>query len=63
MGLSIFHLNDDEPEISGRQPRENPMTGQQNKVWKTYVDGSSSREGFGAGILLISPSEVVITLS
>jgi ribonuclease HI len=28
-----------------------------------YFDGSSSKEGSGAGILLISPSEEVITLS
>jgi ribonuclease HI len=28
-----------------------------------YFDGSSSKEGLGAGILLISPSEEIITLS
>jgi ribonuclease HI len=39
------------------------MTGQQNKVWKMYFNGSSSKEGSGVGILLISPLEEVITLS
>jgi ribonuclease HI len=28
-----------------------------------YFDGSSSKEGFGAGIVLISPVQEVITLS
>jgi hypothetical protein len=63
MGSSVFHLNDDEPEISVNQHRYQPMTGQQNKVWKMYFDGSSSKERSGAGILLISPSKEVITLS
>jgi hypothetical protein len=48
MGSSVFHLNDDEPEISVSQRRDQPMTGQQNKVWKMYFDGSSSKEGSGA---------------
>jgi ribonuclease HI len=39
------------------------LTDQQNKVWKMYFDGSSSKEGFGAGIVLISPMQEVITLS
>jgi hypothetical protein len=63
IGSFVFHLNDDEPEISVSQHRDQPMTGQKNKVLKMYFDGSSSKEGYGAGILLISPSEEVITLS
>ena len=63
IGSSVFHLNDDGPEISVNQHRDQPLTGQKNKVWKMYFDGSSSKEGLGAGILLISPSEEVITLS
>jgi ribonuclease HI len=62
MGLSFFHLNDDEPEISVSQHRDHSMTGQQNKMWNMYFDGSSSREGYGEGILLISPSKEVINL-
>ena len=29
---------------------------QKDELWKMYFDGSSSKEGAGAGILLISPS-------
>ena len=32
-------------------------------IWKMYFDGSSSREGSSAGIVLISPSNETITLS
>jgi len=63
IGSSIFHLVDDEPKILVNQRRDHPITGQQNKVWKMYFDVSSSKEGSGAGILLISPFEEVITLS
>jgi hypothetical protein len=59
----VFHLNDDRPEISVSQCKYQPLTDQQNKVWKMYFDGSSSKEGSRAGILLISPSQEVITLS
>jgi ribonuclease HI len=38
------------------------MSGQKNDVWKMYFDGSSSKDRSSAGILLISPSEEVITL-
>ena len=34
-----------------------------NKLWKFYFDGSSSREASGAGVVLISPTDQVITLS
>jgi hypothetical protein len=63
IGSFFFHLNDDEPETSVSQCKDQPLTIQQNKVWKMYFDGSSSKEGSGAGILLIVPSEEVITLS
>ena len=39
------------------------LTDQENKVWKMYFDGSSSREGYGVGILLISPVQEVISPS
>jgi hypothetical protein len=63
IGSSVFHLDDDEPKISFIQHRDQPMNGQQNKVWKMYFDGSSSRDRSGAGIVLISPLEEVITFS
>ena len=63
IGSFVFHLNDDEPEISVSQCKDQPLTSQQKKVWKMYFDGSLSQEGSGAGILLISPSKEVTTLS
>jgi ribonuclease HI len=36
---------------------------QGNEVWKIYFDGSSSKEGYGTGIVLIYPSKEVVTLS
>jgi ribonuclease HI len=39
------------------------MTGQKSEVCKMYFNGSSSKDGSDAGILLISPLEEVITLS
>jgi hypothetical protein len=41
MGSSIFHLNDDEPEMSISQRKDQPLKNQQNEVWKIYFDGSS----------------------
>jgi ribonuclease HI len=63
IGSSVFHLNDDEPEITVNKCKNQSLTDQQNKVWKMYFDGSSSKEGYGAGIVLISPAQEVITLS
>ena len=57
IGSSIFHLNNEEPEITVSKCRNQSLTDQQNKVWKMYFDGSSSKESFGAGIVLISPAQ------
>jgi hypothetical protein len=45
MGSSVFHLNDDEHEISVSQHKGQPLTGQQSNVWKIYFDVYSSKEG------------------
>jgi hypothetical protein len=47
IGSSIFHINDDAPEISVNKCRNQPLTDQGNEVWKMYFDGSSSKEGLG----------------
>jgi ribonuclease HI len=63
IGSSIFHINDDVPEIPVNKCRNHPLTDQGNEVWKMYFDGSSSKEGSGVSIVLISPSKEVVTLS
>jgi ribonuclease HI len=63
IGSSIFHINDDAPEISVNKCRNQPEVDQGNEIWKMYFDGSSSKEGSGAGIVLISPSKEVVSLS
>jgi ribonuclease HI len=35
----------------------------ENSVWKMFFDGSCSKEGLGVGIVIISPSKEVISLS
>jgi hypothetical protein len=63
IGSSVFHLNDDEPKTQVSQCKYQPLTSKQNIVWKMCFDGSSSKEGSGAGILLVSSSQEVINLS
>jgi ribonuclease HI len=37
--------------------------GMENIIWKMFFDGSYYREGYGVGIVIISPSKDVIPLS
>jgi hypothetical protein len=32
-------------------------------VWKLFFDGASSREGVGAGLVLVSPGQEIVSLS
>jgi hypothetical protein len=57
MGSSVFYLNDDEHEILVSQHRDQSMTSKQDKVWKMYFDGSSSKEVYGVGNILFSHSK------
>ena len=57
--------SDFQPEIKKNQNlqtlnEQNLETGQ---IWKLYFDGALSREGSGEGIVLISPTHKVVTLS
>lgn len=69
LGSYILHLTDEfDPSISeiSKQQTNETTNGQNfisNQLWKLYFDGSSSREGSGAGVVLISPTDQVITLS
>jgi ribonuclease HI len=65
LGSFIFHIDNVVQQslpltksIVSPQSVEN-----QNLLWKLYFDGASSREGVGAGVVLISPKHEVITLS
>jgi len=46
---SKIKINQNESEV-------NVSNEEENKIWKLFFDGASSREGSGAGILLISPT-------
>jgi ribonuclease HI len=63
IGSYVFHLNDDEPEITVRKCRNQSLTDQHNEVWKMCFDRYSSKEVYGVGIVLISLAHEVITLS
>jgi hypothetical protein len=64
-GSSIFHIDN---VVQHSFPLTKPVDAPQsienkNLLWKLYFDGASSREGAGAGVVLISPKPEVITLS
>jgi hypothetical protein len=62
IGSSIFHFDDDAKKILVNKCENHPKVDQGNAIWKMYFDGSSSKEGFGVGIVLISPSKEVVSL-
>ena len=69
LGTSILHLSADQEvlisvlskEKVGELRSEENMEG--NKVWKLFFDGASLREGAGAGVVLISPTNQAVTIS
>ena len=69
LGTSILHLSVDQevliPILSkekiGELSSEENMEG--NKVWKLFFDGASSREGTGAGVVLISLTNQTVPIS
>jgi ribonuclease HI len=66
LGSSILHLTDSpQPplEIKNQSSTKCEITGQGVQLWKMYFDGAYSKDGVGAGIVFISPSKEVITLS
>jgi ribonuclease HI len=65
-GSSLLQLTDaPEPPMEIKKQRitfcENspPIT----SVWKMFFDGASSKDGFGAGVVLVSPTQETISLS
>jgi hypothetical protein len=65
LGSSIFHIdNVVQQSLPLKKSVVVPQSVEnQNLLWKLYFDGASSREGTGAGVVLISPKHEVITLS
>jgi hypothetical protein len=63
VGSSIFHINDYVLEISVNKCINQPEVGQGNEFWKMSFDGSYSKEGSSVGIISISPSKEVFSLS
>jgi hypothetical protein len=66
LGSSILHLTDfpQSPlEIKNQSPTTCETTRQGAQTWKMYFDGASSKDSVGVGVVFISPSQDVITLS
>jgi len=65
IGYSILHISDDvlEPTKYDKRITYKHEKVMENAVWKMFFDGSCSREGYGVGIVIISPSKDVIPLS
>ena len=69
LGSSILHLATDEndlhPQLSEKKHFQsvNEQHSKGGKIWKLYFDGASSREGSGAGVVLISPTQKKVTIS
>ena len=63
LGSTILHFyaeNDDfQPEIKKNQNDQeaSELILEEEQIWKLYFNGTSSREGSGAGIVLISPTQ------
>ena len=69
LGSSILHIAecDDvfQPELRKKQDLQivNEEKAAIEQIWKLYFDGASSRESSGEGVVLISPTQQVLTLS
>jgi ribonuclease HI len=63
LGSSIFHMSEEMAEVSVRKSTTAVGDSKDSSVWKMYFDGACSKEGYGDGIVFISPSKEVIPMS
>ena len=66
LGTFMLHFSDDNDDAGLLQvEKEKSVTctrEQEDELWQMYFDGSSSKEGAGAGVLLISPDGQAVRL-
>ena len=61
----MLHFSDDNTSGMLQVEKEKPVkhsVEQKDEMWKMYFDGSSTKEGVGASIVLVSPSGELISL-
>ena len=66
LGSCMLHLSDENTSGMLHVEKEKPIkrtVEQKYELWKMYFDGSSSKEGAGVGIVLISPREEMMNLT
>ena len=63
LGSSIFHIGDQIVETTVRKIIPIAQENTKNLVWKMFFDGACSKEGYGDGIVFISPDKEIIPLS
>jgi hypothetical protein len=63
LGSSVFHIGDQMAVTSVRKTTHVVGDSAENFVWKMYFDGACSKEGFGTGIVFISPTQEAIPMS
>jgi hypothetical protein len=61
-----FSVENDDFQLEVKKNQNNQEIKEQisdeNQIWNLYFDGTSSREGSRVGIVLISPTQQVVTL-
>ena len=65
LGSHMLHFNDDNTIGMLHVEKEKPVKctmEQKDELWQMYFDGSSSKEGVGAGVVLISPGGELVSL-
>ncbi len=64
LGSPIFHIHANQKPLPLIKPFVVPThVESENVLWKLFFDGASSRKGLGFGVVLIPPTNEVITLS